>query len=462
MKKIIPIILVVFSFQIYNYNVSAADRLIKKTDNGIYNVEMIVEGKELKLGKNTIDILIRDLNGKGIEGLEITVQPWMPDMGHGIDIEPVINEKGGGIYTLDNVHISMSGHWELKLDFKRRDMKDRVVFDFPHVGGMETAEHEHKHTLHIHHMSGMEPIGVMGGHTHHEGKWMFSYRYMFMTMDGNRDGNNRVDTSDVLNDFMVSPTDMDMQMHMLGVMHAPSNNLTLMAMIPYIHKEMNHVTRTGAKFSTRTEGIGDIKLTTLYKFYEGLNNQLHINAGISLPTGSIDEKGNTPMGQNLQLPYPMQLGSGTFDLLPGITYLGQKNDWSWGTQFHAVVRLGENDNDYTLGDRFALTGWVLRRWTEWLSTSARLDGQIRGDIEGSDPDIASVNMMGMRIVPTADPGLRSGERIDLLFGIDLSVPKGKFRNGRLAVEGGCPLYQYLDGPQLETDWLLTAGFQWSF
>ena len=462
MKKIIYVYLCFSAILIFNNFIYAADSMIKKTEKGNYDVEMFIKDNELKLGNNTIDILIRDQDGKGIEGLKINIQPWMPDMGHGVDIEPVIYEKGRGTYTLDNVYIGMSGHWELKVIVKGKDVKDRVVFDFPNVDGIKAAAQEHKHMEHIHSMNGMPPIGVMGSHTHHEGKWMVSYRYMFMAMDGNRDGNNRLGTSDVLNNFMVSPTDMDMQMHMLGVMYAPSNNLTLMGMIPYIDKEMNHVTRTGAMFTTKTDGIGDIKLTALYKFYETSDNHFHINAGISFPTGSIDEKGDTPMGQNVQLPYPMQLGSGTLDLLPGITYLGQKNNWSWGSQFHVVVRIGENDNDYTLGDRFTLTGWVIRSWNEWLSTSARLDGQVWGDIEGSDPNIASVNMMGMRIVPTADPGLRSGERIDMLFGIELSAPKGKFRNGRLTVEGGFPVYQCLDGPQLETDWLLTAGLQWFF
>lgn len=35
---------------------------------------------------------------------------------------------------------------------------------------------------------GHAPIGVMGDHTHKTGEWMFSYRYMQMHMDGNRDG----------------------------------------------------------------------------------------------------------------------------------------------------------------------------------------------------------------------------------------------------------------------------------
>lgn len=36
------------------------------------------------------------------------------------------------------------------------------------------------------------------------------------------------------------------------------------------------------------------------------------------------------------------------------------------------------------------------------------------------------------------------------------------KGAKLAIEGGFPVYQSLDGPQLETDWLITAGLKWAF
>ncbi len=444
------------------YGLSAAlhpaDNIVRESADGIYNVELLVKGKDLKLGRNTIDLLVRDRNGEGIEGAGIILTPWMPEMGHGVDIKPVVKEKGQGLYTVDSVYISMSGQWELRIEIEKQGVKDNAVFDFARVGGIED---ETGMDAHVHHMAGQSPVGVMGGHTHHAGKWMVSYRYMYMDMHGNRSGSDRVEISDVHKDFIIAPTEMNMQMHMVGIMYAPSDKLTLMTMIPHVHKEMDHVTRTKTRFTTRTDGIGDIKLTALYQFYQKNTVQVHINAGLSLPTGSIDEKGHTPAGRNSQLPYPMQLGSGTFDLLPGITCLGSRYDWSWGSQVNATIRLGKNDNEYALGDEYGVTLWVARKWTEMFSTSLRADGRKRENIEGADPDILTSNMMG-RTVPTANPALRGGERIDILLGLDLQAPKGKFEELRLAFEGGFPVYQHLNGPQLETDWLLTAGMQWSF
>ena len=163
---------------------------------------------------------------------------------------------------------------------------------------------------------GHAPIGVMGDHTHGAGEFMFSYRYMLMDMDGNRIGTNRVSNQRVLEDFPVTPTDMQTQMHMFGLMYAPTDYVTLWGMIPYVKKEMNHLTRMGVRFRTESEGLGDIKFGGLIKIFDNYSQRVHLNAGMSFPTGSIDKKDGTPAGPNQQLPYPMQLGSGTFDLLP--------------------------------------------------------------------------------------------------------------------------------------------------
>jgi len=317
--------------------------------------------------------------------------------------------------------------------------------------------HAHKH-LHISRPDGYAPIGVMGEHTHDKGDWMFSYRLMYMSMEGNRNGTNDLSVADVLEDFMVAPTDMDVWMHMFGLMYAPTDNLTLMGMIPYISKSMNHTTRMGVNFNTKSEGIGDIKLMALYKIFDRSDQRIHLNAGISFPTGSIDETDDLPSGPNQTLPYPMQLGSGTFDLIPGITYLGQYHNWSWGAQALGTIRIGENEEDYTLGDVLNTTIWGARNLNNWLSTATRLNWKIWGNIDGADP------RLNPNIVPTADPDKMGGNRLDLLFSLNFLIPKGPelVIGQRFAIEFGVSVYQWLDGPQLESDWMLTFGWQYAW
>jgi hypothetical protein len=305
------------------------------------------------------------------------------------------------------------------------------------------------------------PLGVMGDHLHEAGHWMLSYRYGHMSMDGNRDGTDRVSTADVFADgFLVAPTDMVTDMHMFSLMYAPANWLTLMAMMPYVEKSMNHVIgATGGKFRTDSSGPGDFRLTGLLRVLDTPHHDLHLNLGMSFPTGEIDAEDftPTPMGcQETRLPYPMQLGSGTFDFLLGGTYNG-RNAWlSWGGQVTGTVRTGENDNDYRVGDRVGVTAWVARPWTSWFSTSIRLDWQWWDNIHGADPSL------NPNAVPTADPKLRGGNRLDLLGGLNFQLPLGPLGEHRIAIEGGGAIHQWLYGPQLETDWRIVVGWQKAF
>ena len=302
-------------------------------------------------------------------------------------------------------------------------------------------------------------VDVLGTHTHLAGEWMIGYKFMFMKMDGNRDGTDRKTESDVLQTFPVTPVNMNMGMHMVDVMYAPSDDLTLMAMFPFVQLSMDHVTRMGVQFTTEAQGIGDVSLSALYTFYGDVREErrrLVFIPGLSLPTGSIDRRDATPAGPNQQLPYPMQLGSGTVDLLPSIAYLGEGKNWAWKAQAGGTLRLGKNSNNYRLGNRLHLTASATRKLSNVASLSAQIDGRGWGNIRGADSNLNPA------MVPTADPNRRGGERVDLFFGLNLYIPEGTYEGNRVALDVGFPIYQSLDGPQLETDWQLAVGWNWTF
>lgn len=322
---------------------------------------------------------------------------------------------------------------------------------------MALASHDH------HHSHTLEPIGVMGAHTHEKGKWMTSYRYGYMKMDGVISGSDSISNSQIAaNSFMIAPEDMSMQMHMFGLMYGLSDSLTLMVMASYKDMEMDHVfvngMNAGSRFTTRSRGFGDTKLTALYTLKEWGNHQLQLNAGVSLPTGSTDETDvNSVTGMEVKLPYPMQLGSGTYDLLPGLTYTGHHGKWGWGTQANATLRLGENSDDYTLGDEYQLTAWGSHQLTDMFSTSLRINAKSWDNIDGADPAFTNLNMS-----PMVRTDMRGGERIDVGVGFNIDLPKTKLAENRLGVEVLVPVYQDLDGIQLETDYSLVLGWQLRF
>lgn len=65
-------------------------------------------------------------------------------------------------------------------------------------------------------------------------------------------------------------------------------------------------------------------------------------------------------------------------------------------------------------------------------------------------------------MPTADPDCRGGARLDIAAGLNLIGTEGALKGQRVFAEFGAPVYQNLDGSQLETGWTLSIGAQVRF
>ena len=239
------------------------------------------------------------------------------------------------------------------------------------------------------------PIGVMGDHGHKPREVMLSYRFMAMDMQGLQSGTTAVEPAEVLKDFMMAPTamQMQMQMHTLGAMFAPHDKLTLMAMANYrclqmemegahLHKEGDHGHLIGTTHEMSSSGVGDAKLEALLTLWKRPHLTLLGNIGISFPTGSISENGEDG---NL-LPYPMQLGNGSFEVRPGVTLFGDHGNWSYGGQVRGTFPLHTNSQEYRHDPGASATAWGARRLSDWISLSSRLffthSGNITGDPSG--------------------------------------------------------------------------------
>jgi hypothetical protein len=57
----------------------------------------------------------KDASGAPVTGLDIAVQPWMPEMRHGSPVTPNVSEAGSGVYNVTNVDFTMVGTWQLQL-----------------------------------------------------------------------------------------------------------------------------------------------------------------------------------------------------------------------------------------------------------------------------------------------------------------------------------------------------------
>ena len=325
---------------------------------------------------------------------------------------------------------------------------------------------EEENLWNAHRASSHAPIGVMGDHTHHKGEFMVSYRYMTMFMKDLRYNENDVNDDFVYQNYMTSPQEMTMGMHMLGAMYTPSDRLTFMAMANYITNDMDLTMRmTGdmgmtmdTDFSTASSGFGDVSISALVQLLNKNKQALHAEFGVGIPTGSIDEKDVTAMsnGEEVILPYPMQIGSGSFSAKLGMTYLWQTEKLSGGAQANVKFFLNENDNDYRLGNQYLATSWLAYDATQSFSFSARAEANYVEQIEGYNP---ALNPM---MVTTANTSNIGGMQLNYALGANYYFSKNALKGLRFAAEVKLPAYQEPNGIQLKQQYSITLGTQYSF
>ncbi len=316
-----------------------------------------------------------------------------------------------------------------------------------------------------HDMSAMDhaaiPAGVYGAGMVGAGHFMFSYTPMYMHMEDNYIGNSVVSPNTIattvrlpepmkmgmmtFDTYRIVPTSMDVQMHMFHAMYGITDWLNVMVMGAYDIKSMTMLTYKGAMGTTvlgattnSSSGFGDTSVVSLWRVYQDPINHVHINIGLSLPTGSTTETMTmlSPMDKTMTMRanYGMQLGTGTVDLLPGVTYLGHIAQWSWGAIYRGRLALGDNTEGYQYGYRQEISGWGGYRWIPGVTTTFRVEGDIADRIRGYDPQIIGL-MQG------SNPYFYGGQRINLLGGLEvLGAPFG-LPHVSLAIEGGAPVYQ---------------------
>lgn len=280
-------------------------------------------------------------------------------------------------------------------------------------------------------------LSVMGDHSHSAGEWMLSYRFMAMGMDGLRDGTASISTEAALHKYTAVSLRMDMHMHMFGAMFAPHDSVTLMAMTSYRDNFMKMQGRGHGKSHGRREhsgeshemgsrGFGDTKLSALLPLLRLQDAIILLNAEVSIPTSSIEQE-----GKNGILPYAMQLGSGSFELMPGVTFYAPRNNWSFGVQTRAAIPMNENGSGYRRAPLTMSMLWRARRLNNWVSVSVCSLFENWGNIAGEG------TTLNPQMTPTMDTRLQGASRASLLLGSNLNLLAGQ----RFALEIHFPIYQ---------------------
>lgn len=296
------------------------------------------------------------------------------------------------------------------------------------------------------------PIGMRFDHAQDRGHWVFSYRYVRGSSEGLLDGRDAVSVDELLAEqYSEVPTSQVDQAHIMSVAYAPLDRLTFELSLPYLVREQRVTTGSSSR-TLSARGIGDARFVFVVPFIENGEQATHLTAGFTFPTGSVQESDSN--GE--RLPYNVQLGSGTWDVVWGIEYSGRHERIAWGGQVDGIYRIGSNSEGYTQGTRYAASGWISAMAHEWVSLSARIVWDRRTNVNGFDPEIEA----RIDVNPSNDPYKQGWNRLEVGPGANVLLPV--LGGQRLAIEWLFPVFQTVSGPQLERDWTLVAGFQWLY
>lgn len=289
-----------------------------------------------------------------------------------------------------------------------------------------------------------------------QNRWHLSYTYAVSEYDEYYLGTHSVSYDEVLftpgvdtrseNNYPVVPTEIMQEVHAVRLAYDLTQAMTLRAQVPFVMQSTDHISIISGydAFNISSDGIGDIALVLDSTVSQSLNSSWKVGAGLSMPTGSIDEEGDTPRAPgNQQLPYTMQLGSGTWDFPLFVSFRKYEAKWDWGVDGSFTLRTGENDRDYRLGNKASLGGWLMWKGASAFTPGIRLDYRWRDDIDGEDVSLRVPIPAFPYPAPVTNPSAFGGEQVDLTAFLRVPFAKNWYAEASYAQ----PIYLDLNGPQ---------------
>lgn len=306
---------------------------------------------------------------------------------------------------------------------------------------------------------GHAPLGIRADRTLGAGQFQVTYRFAEVKSKGVWFDNDSLDLETTLEFYQVAPLSMDNLLHGISLAYGITPDITVMASLDYSQRERQQLTDDGIFYVTDSDGLGDLELSGLYRFFNDGPYRAHVEAGVIVPTGDFDARAPTPFSSpdDEALPYDMRPGGGVWGFMPGATAQAQNEHGTVGGQIRAAMFFGTNDLGYTPGSRTEATGWGSYRLNDYFSISARGRYVSWSGIEGQDPDLD----------PARDPGnenfFAQGSRLDIPVGLNFYLPAGsRFAGHRVAIEYIYPAHHSFEGPQMGLDHALVVGWQLVF
>jgi hypothetical protein len=88
------------------------------TDKSQLQIELRMSPQPPVEGLNSAEYTVTDATTQApVDGLTVSLVPWMPAMGHGTSIVPTLTPMGNGVYLFTDLSLFMAGEWQLRTQF---------------------------------------------------------------------------------------------------------------------------------------------------------------------------------------------------------------------------------------------------------------------------------------------------------------------------------------------------------
>lgn len=269
----------------------------------------------------------------------------------------------------------------------------------------------------------------------------FDIRFDYFKQSGYRSGTKSISRNDVAaTGGEVQDATINHNLT-LGLDHSYNQDWAVNVQLPVFNR--SHGTYGGAYPSldqydtSSSKGIGDIRVTGRY---QGLtaDHSTGLTFGLKLPTGET----NDTFKSGNALDRALELGTGTTDLLLGGYHFGNINrDWDYFAQATLQIALNSH-KEFRPGNGINASAGVRYMGFESFIPQLQLNTRIEKRESGAQADIANSGATLLYISP----------------GVTVPINKSVQAFGFLQV----PIYQRVNGYQIEPEVLLSAGLRYSF
>lgn len=200
----------------------------------------------------------------------------------------------------------------------------------------------------------------------------------------------------------------------------PVEELTLFAELPYVARHSTDVDNHATLGQKQTsEGLGDMKLSAIYRFWRKGNDFLGLVAGVKLPTGATGEK--NPQGTRFEP--ELQPGSGSTDATVGGAFQAERLPFTLhGNALYTFKN--EGDQDFRFGDLFSSYLFLDTAispapapWQAWLGVDVNLQAEGKHEVLG----VASDDSGGTTLLLGPSLKIKMNDRVSIFGNILLPV-----------------------------------------